>query len=49
LCYQEGIIFVEQDGGLPEGKHEITLTQGVRVAYIPVPFFGTNTKVLKIG
>jgi Domain of unknown function (DUF6379) len=45
---QEGVIFVVQDGGLPEGKHEITLTQGVRVSYIPVPFFGTNTKVLEI-
>jgi hypothetical protein len=45
---QEGVIFVVHDGGLPEGKHEITLTQGVRVSYIPVPFFGTNTKVLEI-
>jgi hypothetical protein len=44
----EGIIFVEQAGGLSPGPHEINLTQGVRVSYIPVPFFGTNTKVLEI-
>jgi hypothetical protein len=44
----EGIIFVEQSGGLPEGPHELTLTQGVRVSYIPVPFFGTNTKILEL-
>lgn len=45
---QEGIIFVEQQGGLPKGKHNISLTQGVRVSYIPVPFFGSKTKVLEI-
>ena len=46
---QEGIIFVEQEGGLAKRKHEITLTQSVRVSYIPVPFGGTNTKVLEIS
>lgn len=45
---QEGIIFVEKDGGLSEGKHEITLSQAVRVSYIPFPFYGTDTKILQI-
>lgn len=45
---EEGIVFVEQKGGLPKGSHEITLTQGTRVSYIPVPFFGTQTKTQEI-
>lgn len=45
---QEGIIFVARPGGLPEGEHKVKLTQVTRVAYIPVPFSGTRTKLLTV-
>ncbi|WNS44001.1 DUF6379 domain-containing protein [Paenibacillus sp. MMS20-IR301] len=45
---QEAIVYVEQDGGLPEGEHEVKLTQVTRVAYIPVPFSGTQTKTMAV-
>ncbi|MET3937668.1 hypothetical protein ABIC22_000480 [Paenibacillus sp. PvP094] len=45
---QEGIIFVEQEGGLSEGEHKVKLTQVTRVAYIPVPFSGTQTKTMAV-
>lgn len=45
---QEAIIFVEQEGGLQEGQHKIKLTQVTRVAYIPVPFSGTQTKTMAV-
>lgn len=43
---QEGVVYVEQPGGLAPGEHKIKLTQVSRVAYIPVPFSGTQTKTL---
>lgn len=46
---QEGIVYVEQEGGLPEGEHAVKLTQVSRVAYIPVPFSGTRTKTMAVG
>jgi hypothetical protein len=46
---QEAVIFVEKEGGLAKGKHEITLTQAIRVSYIPVPFEGTRTEVVNIA
>ncbi|WP_310831977.1 C-glycoside deglycosidase beta subunit domain-containing protein [Paenibacillus pedocola] len=45
---QEGIVYVEQAGGLPAGEHTIKLTQVSRVAYIPVPFSGSQTKTLTV-
>lgn len=39
----EGKVFVEYEGGLPHGNHEIALKQSIRVAYIPVPFGGEKT------
>jgi hypothetical protein len=45
---KEGIVFVEQPGGLPEGQHKVKLTQATRVAYIPVPFAGTRTKSMAV-
>ncbi|SET22518.1 DUF6379 domain-containing protein [Paenibacillus sp. NFR01] len=46
---QEGLVYVEQEGGLPEGEHKVKLTQVTRVAYIPVPFSGTQTKTMTVA
>ncbi len=46
---QEGVVYVEQPGGLAPGEHKIKLTQVSRVAYIPVPFSGTQTKTLTVN
>lgn len=43
-----GVVRVIEDGGLPAGGHEVKLTQVTRVSYIPVPFSGTQTKILTI-
>jgi hypothetical protein len=40
----QGTICVDQPGGLAQGKHEVTLTVVIRVAYIPVPFEGVRTR-----
>jgi hypothetical protein len=45
---QKAIVRVLEEGGLPEGEHDLTLTTAVRVAYIPVPFAGTRTVKEKI-
>lgn len=44
----EGIVRVIKDGGLTSGEHEVTLTQVSRVSYIPVPFSGTQTKIMEV-
>ena len=44
----EATIFVEKDGGLAKGKHEVTLNQIIRVPYIPVPLDGINTRTFEI-
>jgi len=46
---EQATIFVEKDGGLQEGEHEITLTTAIRVAYIPVPFSGSKTRTVVIA
>lgn len=45
---QQGIIIVDQPGGLTEGKHEVKLSVVVRTAYIPVPIEGTRTREIVI-
>lgn len=44
----QGIIRVEQDGGLLAGQHEVSLTVVVRTAYIPVPIGGTRTRIINV-
>ena len=39
---------VLQEGGLPKGRHEVTLTVCTRTAYIPVPLEGVMTRVVDI-
>ena len=46
---EQGTIYIEQEGGLGKGEHEVTLSTWVRVAYIPVPFGGTKTRIVSIG
>lgn len=41
---EEGTLFVEKEGGLSKGEHDISLTSVIRVAYIPVPFDGKRTR-----
>ena len=46
---EEATIFVEREGGLSKGEHDVKLTTVLRVAYIPVPFEGTRTRKVVIG
>lgn len=46
---EEATIFVEKEGGLPKGDHEVKLTTVIRVAYIPVPFDGSRTRKVVIN
>lgn len=41
---EEATVFVEKEGGLSKGEHEVSLTTVSRVSYIPVPFSGTRTR-----
>ncbi len=45
----EATVYVDQEGGLSTGEHEVTLRIAVRVAYIPVPFAGQRTEKVYIS
>ena len=45
---EEAIVRVNKEGGLDGGDHEVTLTTGIRTAYIPVPLIGTKKRRVKI-
>lgn len=45
---EEATVFVEKEGGLSKGEHEVSLTTVSRVSYIPVPFSGTRTRKVVI-
>ncbi len=45
---EEAIVRVKKQGGLDHGEHEVTLTTGIRTAYIPVPLIGTKKRKVKI-
>lgn len=45
---EEATVFVEMEGGLSKGEHDVKLTTFIRVAYIPVPFEGTRTRKVVI-
>lgn len=36
------------NGGLAPGEHQVTLSQQIRVAYIPIPFGGERTRTVSI-
>lgn len=44
-----GTIVVKKPEGLSKGKHEVTLSLAIRVAYIPVPFGATKTRTVEIN
>lgn len=46
---EQGTVYIVQQGGLPKGVHEVTLTITIRVAYIPVPFSGIRTRRVEIA
>ncbi|PWW05739.1 hypothetical protein DFQ01_104301 [Paenibacillus cellulosilyticus] len=41
-------VFVEQDGGLPQGAHDLSVEQVLRIAYFPFPLRATITKTLEL-
>jgi len=43
-----GTIMVKRPGGLSKGNHEVTFSLAIRVAYIPVPFGATKTRLIEI-
>ncbi len=45
---QKATIFIEREGGLSPGDHELFVTQIVRNAYMPFPLTARLKKVLKI-
>lgn len=45
---EEAAVFVEKEGGLSKGEHEVSLTTVSRVSYIPVPFSGTRARKVVI-
>ena len=46
---QEAIVFVEKEGGLSKGSHEISLKQAIRNAYYPFPIEARRTKTFEIA
>ncbi|QOX81902.1 hypothetical protein H8R18_00525 [Nanchangia anserum] len=44
----EAIVRVMRPDGLGAGEHDVTLRVSIRVAYIPVPFSGENTRKVVI-
>lgn len=44
----QGYFFVEKDGGLTHGEHEVTFMSIMRVSYIPFPFEGVQTKKMLV-
>jgi hypothetical protein len=40
---------IRRAGGLAPGEHEITLTEDLRISYMPVPSITTSTKILKLA
>lgn len=40
-------IYVKRPGGVSKGKHDVSLTLAIRVAYIPVPFGASKTRTIE--
>lgn len=45
---EEATVFVAQEGGLPQGKHKVSLRTTVTVAYAPLNFMGERSRVVEI-
>lgn len=45
---EEALVRVKLEGGLQAGEHEVTLTTGIRTAYIPVPLVGSKTRKVTV-
>jgi hypothetical protein len=41
-------ISVERAGGLDEGEHQLSLSERLRVSYLPFPAMNTDTKTLRL-
>lgn len=46
---EEGLVTVQQPGGLTRGKHELELSPSLRISYLPFILVGTDTKTLEIA
>lgn len=44
----EATVYVVKEGGLSQGRHQVTLTTVIRNEYVPVPFSGTRTVEIEI-
>jgi hypothetical protein len=44
-----GVVTVEKPGGLAPGKHEIEVTDRLRISYLPFPLVGKDKKVLELS
>ena len=45
---EEGIVTVNQAGGLTPGKHKIELSPSLRISYLPFTLVGQDTKELAL-
>lgn len=41
-------LFVRKPGGLSTGEHTVTLTEQLRIAYLPFPLMGNDRKVVTL-
>lgn len=46
---EEATIFIRQEGGLPSGKHKVSLRTTITVAYAPVNFMGERSRTVEIS
>jgi len=44
-----GIIKVNKPGGLEPGKHEVSISQEMKISYVPGGFWGSDAKVLTMN
>jgi hypothetical protein len=44
-----GIVTVDKPGGLAPGEHVVELKQHMKISYVPVGFFGNDTKTLRLA
>ena len=46
---EEGLVTVQQPGGLTAGKHKIELSPSLRISYLPFILVGRDTKILDLA
>jgi hypothetical protein len=46
---EEGLLTVQQPGGLTPGEHQLELSPSLRISYLPFILVGKDTKVLNLA